>query len=272
MSYNIGLHFFFFLSFSCYNRWGGPDTTLTMQRWAVLTLLVAPANGFSVQPAQRSVSAACVPRAAGQTREPLSRYGAVEEAHDESACQLSLQHRETLRKEGEQRRRLKSLATAFVARGSTEGTVDGESGAAVAWGAESLAAISALLDQHELVEVRGVALGNIKQAPEACRLLVEALRELHQARDEEDNWAEEEEAGDAAMETAEGDEEGEEEDGDDEEAAVEEYDGLAQSMLQVQLLKRKVCKNSATGSWPGHIRPSLQHLVSGSCNPLVLEL
>lgn len=220
----------------------GPIKTSTMRQWAVLTLLVAPAHGFAVRPAQRFVSAVGVPRAAGQTIEPLPRYSPVEEDDDECACQLSLQHRETLRKEGEQRRRMKSLATAFVARGSTEGTVDGESGAVVAWGAESLAAISALLDQHELVEVRGVSLGNIKQAPEACRLLVMALRELDRARDEEEYWADEEEDENAAVETAEGDEEGEEEegDGDDEEDEVEEYDGLAQSMVQVQLLKRKV--------------------------------
>jgi len=205
-----------------------------MQQLAILTLILVPAYGFVVQPRHRGASAVVAAGPLGQIREPLPRYSPLDEDGDdeeESACQLSLQHRSTLRKESEHRRKRKELATAFVARGSTEGTVDSETGEVVAWGTDSLAAISDLLDEHEIVEVRGVALDHVKQSPEACRRLVMALRAFDQAREVEEA-AEEDEEEEAALE------EGEE---GDEGSDFVEFDGLAMSMLQVQLLHRKVC-------------------------------
>jgi len=184
-----------------------------------------------VQPLQRGVHAVVGAGPLGQIREPLPRYSPLDEDGDdeeESACQLSLQHRSTLRKESEHRRKRKELATAFVARGSTEGTMDSETGEVVAWGTESLEAISNMLDEHEIVEVRGVALDHVKQSPEACRRLVMALRAFDQAREMEEATEDEEE--EALEEGKKG----------DDDVDFVEYDGLAMSMLQVQLLQRKV--------------------------------
>jgi len=202
-----------------------------MQQLVLLTLFLVPAHGFMVQPLQRGVHAVVGAGPLGQIREPLPRYSPLDEDGDdeeESACQLSLQHRSTLRKESEHRRKRKELATAFVARGSTEGTMDSETGEVVAWGTESLEAISNMLDEHEIVEVRGVALDHVKQSPEACRRLVMALRAFDQAREMEEATEDEEE--EALEEGKKG----------DDDVDFVEYDGLAMSMLQVQLLQRKV--------------------------------
>jgi hypothetical protein len=106
--------------------------------------------------------------------------------------------------------------------------MDSETGEVVAWGTESLEAISNMLDEHEIVEVRGVALDHVKQSPEACRRLVMALRAFDQAREMEEATEDEEE--EALEEGKKG----------DDDVDFVEYDGLAMSMLQVQLLQRKV--------------------------------